>query len=114
MSKLNPTKPLQEKLWSRILADVDLMSDYRMSRLDTALARPPIYVIVIVFGFFITMACFGAYRPQAPLVGLVLLYTVFVGLVLFLILTLSDPFQGIGIQPDSFEKVVEIMRSRMN
>ncbi len=114
VSKLNPTTPLQEKLWSRILADVDLMSDYRMSRLDTALARPPVYAIVIIFGFFVTMACFGAYRPQAPLVGLVLLYTIFIGLVLFLILTLSDPFQGIGVQPDSFEKIAEIMRSRMN
>lgn len=114
VSKLKPTTPLQEKLWSRIMADVDMMSDYRMSRLDTALARPPVYASVIIFGFFVTMACFGAYRPQAPLVGLVLLYTIFVGLVLFLILTLSDPFQGIGVQPDSFEKIVEIMRSRIN
>jgi hypothetical protein len=114
VSKLKPSTALQEKVWSRIMADLDFTSDYRMSRLDTALAKPPVYVIVIILGFFITMACFGAYRPQAPLVGLVLLYTLFVGLVLYLILTLSDPFKGIGVQPASFEKIIEVMRSRMN
>jgi hypothetical protein len=64
------------------MADVDNMSDYRLARLDTALAEPPVYAIVIIFGILVTMACFGAYRPQPPLVGLVLLYTIFIGLVL--------------------------------
>ena len=114
VSKLKPTTPLQEMLWSRIMADVDIMSDYRLSRLDTALGEPPVYAIVIVFGFFVTMACFGAYRPQAPLVGLVLLYTLFIGLVLYLILTLSDPFQGIGVETNAFKKSIEVMQSRIN
>ena len=113
VSQLKPTTQLQEMLWSRILADVDLVSDYRLSRLDTALAEPPVYVTVIIFGFFVTMACFGAYRPQAPLVVLVLLYTLFVGLVLYLILALSDPFQGIGVQPTSFEYVIEKLQSKI-
>jgi hypothetical protein len=112
-SKFEPTTPLQEMLWSRIMDDIDMMSDYRLARLDTALADPPVYVIVVIFGFFVSMACFGAYRPQAPLVVLVLLYAVFVGLVLYLILTLSDPFQGIGVQPTSFEHVVEELQSKI-
>ncbi len=112
---LNPKTPIQEKLFSRILADVDTMSDFRMTRLDNALAEPPVYVFVIIFGFVVTMACFGAYRPQAPVVALVSLYTVFVGLVLYLILTLSDPFQGdIGVDPTSFEHLVEIMQSKIS
>jgi hypothetical protein len=111
--KLTPTEPIQEKLWSRIIADVDLISDYRLIRLDNALAEPPVYVFVIIFGFFVTMACFGAYRPQAPLVVLVSLYTIFVGLVLYLILTLSDPFQGIGVKPTSFEYLIEALESGM-
>jgi ABC-type multidrug transport system fused ATPase/permease subunit len=104
--KLKPTTPIQEKLLSRIMADADLISDYRLNRLNNALVKPPVYIFVIILGFFVTMACFGAYRPQAPLVGLVLLYTLFVGLVLYLIVTLSDPFQGIGVQPTSFEYLV--------
>ena len=111
--KLTLTEPIQEKLWSRLIADVDLISDYRLTRLDNALAEPPVYVFVIIFGFFVTMACFGAYRPQAPLVVLVSLYTIFVGLVLYLILTLSDPFQGIGVQPPSFERLVETLQFKI-
>ena len=60
------------------------------------------------------MACFGAYRPQGPLVVLVSLYTVFVGLPLFLILRLSDPFQGdISIAPTAFEYLVETLQSEI-
>jgi ABC-type tungstate transport system substrate-binding protein len=82
--------------------------------LDSSLAKPPIYVPVIIFGFLVTMACFGVYRPQAPLVVLVSLYTVFVGLVLYLVLALSDPFQGdIGVAPTSFEYLVETLQSEI-
>ena len=60
------------------------------------------------------MACFGAYRPQPPPVGLVLLYTVFIGLALYLILTLSDPFQGFGVEVTTFEKLVETLKAQIN
>jgi ABC-type multidrug transport system fused ATPase/permease subunit len=110
--KLDPATPVQEKLWSQILADTDKISDYRLIRLDSALAEPPVYMYVIIFGFLITMVCFGTYRPQGPLVALVSLYTIFIGLVFYLILTLSDPFQGgIGVQPTTFEHLVETLRA---
>ena len=111
---LEPATPTQEKLWSFIVADIDALSDHRVIRLDAALAQPPIYVYAIIFGFLVTMACFGVYRPQAPLVVLVSLYTVFVGLVLFLIVKLSDPFQGdIGVAPTAFEYLVETLQSEI-
>jgi hypothetical protein len=110
--KLDPATPVQEKLWSQILADCDTISDYRMIRLNNALAEPPVYMYVIIFGFLITMVCFGAYRPQGPLVALVSLYTVFIGLTLYLILALSDPFQGgIGVDPTTFEHLLEAIRA---
>ena len=109
---LEPATPTQEKLWSFIVADIDALSDHRFIRLESALATPPVYVYAIIFGFLVTMACFGVYRPQAPLVVLVSLYTVFVGLVLFLVLQLSDPFQGdIGVAPTAFEYLVETLQS---
>ncbi len=109
---LKPATPAQEQLWSFIVADIDALSDYRVIRLDAALAEPPIYVIVMIFGFLVTMACFGTYRPQATLVVLVSLYMIFVGLVLFLIVKLSDPFQDdIGIAPTAFEYLVETLQS---
>ena len=63
-------------------------------------------------GWGLTVACFGIYRPQAPLVVLVSMYTLFIGLVLYLILALSDPFQGgFGVEPTTFEHLVEKMRA---
>jgi hypothetical protein len=109
--KLEPTTPMQEKLWSRIMDDVDLMSDYRLTRLDYAVAEPPVYLYVIIFGFLVTMACFGSHQPQPPLIVLVLLYTLFIGWVVYLIITLSDPFQGIGVHPTSFEHLIEKLQS---
>lgn len=109
---LEPKTPIQEKLWSRILTDVDAISGHRLIRLDSALAKPPVYVIVVIFGFLVTMAFFGAYRPRLSLMSLVSLYTVFVGLVLYLIVALSDPFHGaLGIEPTTFEHLVEALRS---
>ena len=96
------------------MADIDALSDYRVIRLNSALAKPPVYVLVIIFGFLVTMACFGTYRPQAPLVVLAFLYTVFVGLVLYLVLAMSDPFQGdIAIAPTPFEYLVETLQSEI-
>ena len=111
--KLEATTPLQEHLWPLLAADVDLISDLRLTRLDNALVEPPIYIIVIIIGFVVTMACFGAFKPQTPVVALVTLYTLFIGLVLYLILTLSDPFQGIGVEPTSFEYLVKVLQGRM-
>lgn len=86
-----------------------------MIRLDNALAEPPVYIYVVFFGYFLAMACFGIYRPRIPLVALVSLYTLFIGLVLYLILALSDPFQGgTGVEPTTFEHLVTKMRAEQS
>jgi len=111
---LEPTTSIQEKLWSFIVADIDAISDHRVIRLNAAMAEPPIYLNVMIFGFLVTMTCFGVYRPQAPLMVLISLYTVFVGLVLFLIVKLSDPFQGdISVHPTAFEYLIETLQSEI-
>ena len=110
LAMLKPTTPIQERLISQIEDDVDAISDHRLVRLNSTLSEPPTYVYVTFLGFLLTMACFGAYPPQVPLVTLVGLYAAFVGLVLFLIMTLSDPFQGVGIAPTTFEHILETMK----
>ena len=110
--ELEPATEVQKQLLSQVLTDLDAASNYRLIRLNKALEEPPVFIYVVFFGFLITMACFGAYRPQVPLVVLVSLYTVFVGLVLYLILALSDPFQsGMGVNPTTFERLVEKLQS---
>lgn len=110
--KLQPENQIQKELKSSIIADIDAMSDYRLIRLNHALAAPPVFTFVIIVGFLISMACFGAYRPQVPLLALVCLYTAFIGLVLYLILSLSGPFHGANIvEPTPFEHLIEVLRS---
>lgn len=54
------------------------------------------------------MACFGAYRPHVSLIVLVSLYTAFIGLVIYLIMSLSDPFHGANIvEPTPFKHAVD-------
>jgi len=111
---LKPATKTQEQMVSHMMADIDALSDYRVIRLDSALVHPPIYIPVIIFGFLVTMACFGVYRLHLPLAALITLYMVFVGLVLYLVLALSDPFRGdIGVAPTSFEYLVEALQSKM-
>ena len=110
--ELGPRTEVQKELWSRLLSDLDAVSNYRLVRLDNALAETPVYVYTVIFGFLVTMACFGVYRPHPPLVALASLYTVFVGLVLYLIVALSDPFQGgFGVSPATFEHLLGTLKS---
>jgi hypothetical protein len=108
---LAPANPLQEKLYPRIMGELDLMSDYRFMRVENALSGPPFFLHVVLFGFGIQMACFEVYRPQTPINWLILIYSLFIGLILYLILTLSDPFQGIGVEPTAFEILIEKLGS---
>jgi hypothetical protein len=108
---LKANNAIEEKMWTRIIASIDLISDFRVSRLQQALARPPFFLIVVLFGFFVTMVCFGLYKPLGPLVVLVTLYIFFVGLVVYLILAFSDPFQGVpGVDTAPLDFTIEKMR----
>ena len=66
-------------------------------------------IIMGILFYSLTSRC-----SRATLVVLISLYTVFVGLVLFLIVKLSDPFQGdIGVTPAAFEYLVETLQSEI-
>ncbi len=110
--RLEPANTFQKELRAGIMADLDALSDFRMVRLNHTLSKPPVYVFVIIFGFLVSLACFGAYHPQVPLIAPVSLYTAFIGLVLYLVLSLSDPCHGgYTIDPTPFERLIETLRS---
>ena len=112
INDLEPHTQVEEFLKTQMMGDIDQLYDFRRIRLNNTLAQPPVYTFVIVLGFLITAACFGVYRPQGPLIVLVSFYTAFIGVVLYLILSLSDPFQGrVGISPYLFENLVEILKT---
>lgn len=110
--QLKPANSFQKELRSHIITDIDTISDYRLIRLNHSLAKPPVYILVIIFGFLVSMACFGAYEPKLPLIALVSFFTLFIGMVLYLILAMSDPFQGgTIIDPTPFEYLIEALES---
>ena len=109
---LKTTNVPQETLRSLMIEDVDLISDYRLSRKHKTMKQPPFFMIVVLFGFLVTMVCFGLYRPVPILVVLISLHALLVGMSISLILSLSDPFVGIlGIDPVPFEEVLKFMRT---
>jgi len=110
--QLQDETEIQRILRPRIISDVDFVNDLRLTRLEQALAKPPLFLIVVVFGFLVTMACFGPHPPSRLTVGLLTMYTSLIGLVIYLILAYSDPFQGAtGIDPASLEYVLEQITS---
>lgn len=102
---------IQGILRGRIISDVDLISDLRLSRLEQAFAKPPLFLIVVFFGFLTTMVCFGAHQPNRLTLMLLSSYTLLIGLVVYLILAFSDPFQGsTGIDPVSLQFILDQIR----
>ena len=112
--ELKPANSIQKEIRSGILADIDTLSDHRLIRLNHSMAKPPAYVLVIILGFLVSMACFGVYQPNVPFITLVSLYTFFIGMVFYLILAMSDPFQGGTIlDSTSFQYLIEAADSGM-
>jgi hypothetical protein len=112
--ELKPMNSIQKDIRSNIIADVDTMSDYRLIRLNHSMAKPHVYVLVIIFGFIVSMACFGAHQPHLPLIALVSLCTLFIGMVIYVILAIGDPLQGaISIDPAPFEYLIKALESGM-
>jgi hypothetical protein len=112
--ELKPANSIHKEIRSSILADIDTLSDYRLTRLNYSLAKPPVYSFIVIFGFLVSMACFGVYQPHVPLITLVSLFTIFIGMLFYFILAMSDPFQGKTIvDPTPFEYLIKTLESEM-
>lgn len=107
---LNTGSNKESFYFTRIGEDLDSLSNYRLARLHHALGHPPFFLLIVVFGMVVVTVCLGLYRASRALIFLVSLYLSFVGLVVYLILALSDPFGGVmSVAPTSLEYVLEEM-----
>jgi hypothetical protein len=112
--EMEPNTPRRQILLPHIFSDMDKVSDYRLSRLQHAQSRPPYVLYAVLLGYLATMACFGVYRPRPALVGLISRYTTFVGIVIYLVLAMSQPFQGVTpLDPHALEFVLDMMRAQL-
>ena len=109
---LEPNSRAQEVLQSRLITDVDRISNYRFSRLQQSREHPSSVLVVVFFGYLVTMVYFGIYEPRPALLSLLLLYTVFVGVVIYLILAMGDPFHGVmSVDSAPFTNVLQAMQA---
>ena len=109
---LKGTNPAEQTMQSRIMVDVDLISDYRLSRLKQAQEQPSQVLIVVFFGYLATMVLFGIYQPRRVVLGLLSCYTTFVGGVIYMIIALSDPFHAANaVDSAPFEYALKNMAS---
>lgn len=105
---LEPTSLIQKNLKSSILDDVDKISEFRLTRLQQAFSPPPFFVFVVLLGFVFSMMCYGVFKPQLITVLAAVLYTLFIGIVIYIILAYSDPFQGFpGVDTTPLQNALE-------
>ena len=109
---LEPTDAAQEALRSRLFTDLDLLSDHRKTRVTQSREQPPAALTIVYLGYLVTMVYFGVYRPRRALLALLSLYTVFVGATIYLIIEVSQPFQGgTAVTTEPIEYVLEAMKA---
>ena len=109
--ELETNNATQEVVHSLLIADLDRISDYRISRAQQAREKTSHVLIVVVLGYLVTMVYFGIYQPRRELVGLLALYTLFVGVIIYMILAMGDPFRGaLSVDPVPMEYTLETIQ----
>jgi hypothetical protein len=109
---LEATSSTQKSVQSRLFADMDMMSGYRMSRLSQAREPTPFTLGIVFFGYLITMVLFGIYPVCRGMVVSLSLYTCFVGVIIYVILMMSNPFDGARmLDPGPIELALQTMKN---
>jgi hypothetical protein len=101
---LETATPLQEELRHRMMDDVDAISDHRMKRLTKITNTVPVFLYVAFLAFLWSNAMLSFFTPRNKAVFFIGGYCSIVGIVMYVILAMSNYFEGIGaVTPDSLE-----------
>ncbi|MDJ0868667.1 MAG: DUF4239 domain-containing protein [Myxococcota bacterium] len=102
--ELEPATEEQETLHERMLVDFDQITDLRIDRHFHAVVAPPAFLYIAALGFLCTMGMLGVHAPTVRSLALIFFYCAFIGVVVYFILSLSHPFEGIArIGPEPFQ-----------
>ena len=112
---LETTTGRQESLRSNLIQDIDEISDHRQARLHHATTDTPIFLYIALFGFLIVSALF-AVHPTGKVPSLLFsFYAAFFGVVLYFIMEMNDPFQGmVRVSADPVKVVYKNLLSELN
>ena len=112
---LQPENERQKVLVTRLLQDLDEISDYRQERFYHADKDPPVYIFIALFGFVITMTLFSAHAPGLTSLLFMSLFGAFVAVVLYFSLAMSQPFHGpMSVSPGPFEVIYDDFTGEAN
>jgi hypothetical protein len=116
LDKFEPTTEGQKLLHGETLRAYNLLIQARRQRLDAVgTGLPKVMWTVIVFGAFISLSSSFFFKVEDARLHIieVLLLAVFIGLVIFMILSLDRPFRGdLGIRADPYQLVYDqLMKS---
>jgi hypothetical protein len=91
---LKPESQYQQDLKDRLMKDIDEISDNRSARIYAGNVSLSWFVVVIMIGFLISnfLLCVNPVRPSTLL--LISCYSAFIGIVLYSIVTLNQPYHG--------------------
>lgn len=111
LTKFEPATEGQKLLHGETLRAYNLMIQSRRLRLDAVgTGLPKVMWAVIIVGAFISLSASFFFRVEDPRLHIleVLLLAVFVGLVIFMILSLDRPFRGdLGIGAEPYQLVYD-------
>lgn len=106
---LEPESGRQEALRDHMLTSVHALTTYRQAR--TAAAQDGIsllFWLAAIAGLILVCAPYFVFPPTALHLSLVAIFSIYMGLVLFIIYSLSDPFSPPGaIQPAAFVQLLD-------
>jgi hypothetical protein len=107
---LEANNALLLQLKESLIADIDEVSDYLQVRFYQTRPETPVLIYIALFGFLVVMIFFSVYTPDKVSITFISLFNAFIGLVLYFILLMNNPFVGpIQIKPEPFQILQDAM-----
>jgi hypothetical protein len=93
---LEPKSPLQKELHKFLIKNIDEMSNYRLKRIFAAIASTSWFIMVVFIIFLVNMFLLCVHPFRAPIPIFVASYSTLIGIVVYCIMALSSPYQGLS------------------
>lgn len=100
----------EKELKSRLLEDIDEISDLRQARVYSAGSGLDWYIFLVVLSFALLMTTFRFYAPSRWTRFFLIAYAVLIGIVLYSTVAQNYPFRSGRVSPQPFEKLGTLIK----
>ena len=110
---LEPANDFQSDLKNKMLSNVEIGNESLQIRIYQSKPEVPFLIYVAIMGFAITAILFSVYDPDNISVPFFSLYSIFIGIVMYFILLLNNPFSGpMQIVSEPFQILQEAIETK--